>query len=364
MSYGKWLGAGGMAALVSLASWTSGGCSSNSSGGGEASPPADASSDTLGPRHPEGSAPVVDAGDDSTEAGSIGNDGTTGKPCQTNADCKGPNGPGVNVCSNDPQGLNGSGNAIFPTPICFDPTPCNLPVDGNLHFCDGPDDPSSPGFCVGASSSGMGFCLPKCTFKADGSAAQGCGAKNACNFFAPLQDPTTMAVTGGVGFCYGGACAQDSDCPASNKCQTNMGVCLGMATLPLSQLGSACNPLSTTSTNACNCYSNPNSVNGLGYCAQFCLTGGNDCPAGTVCDGQEPATLTGANDASITGFAMQNTGLAGYCVPTCGAAAGDGGTADGGAAEAGAEGGAASCGGYFNASCQAYDAVGAACQPM
>jgi hypothetical protein len=367
MSYGKLLEAGAMA-LVSLTVLGAGGCSS-SSASGENGAPTDASSDVLGVRHPDGSGAALDGGDDAgDDSGAIGNDGTSGKPCQTNADCKGAGGPDANVCSNDPKGLNGTGNAIFPTPICFDPTPCNLPLDGNLHFCDGPDDPSSPGICMPGNTGTQGFCMPKCTFKPDGSPATGCAGKNACNYYVPLQDPMTNALTGGLGYCFGGSCSQDSDCPAGDKCQANLGECLGMATLPLEPLGTACNPLSTNSTNACNCYSNVNSTSDLGYCAQACVVGVDDCPAGTVCDAQLPTSFTTPSDASVAGFTKQSAGLSGYCIPTCSAAAGDAGTGDGGAGgagtgEAGAvEGG--TCGGYFNASCQGGTAAGPDCQPM
>ncbi len=358
---------GAWTALVSLVVCSTSACSSNdTTGGGGGGPgPADAAvsdaaiSDGPGPLHPEGATTGLDAGDDSSESGPSANDGTTGKPCQTNADCTGPSGAGVNRCSNDPAGVNGSGNAIFPTPICFDPTPCLSPTDGNIHYCDGPDDPSSPGLCLGADPTDGtgGLCMPKCTFKADGSPAQGCQGKNACTLYIPLQDTMTGALTGGIGYCYGGACAQDSDCPASNKCQPNEGVCLAMVTLPVTPPGTACNPLSTNVTDACNCLSNPNSSTDLGYCAQFCLVGSDMCPAGTVCDAQEPATVTGVNDASMTGFTMQNAGLAGYCVPTCSGGA-DGGTADAGGGDGG------TCGGYFNAACQADYAAGPDCQPM
>jgi hypothetical protein len=44
---------------------------------------------------------------------------------------------------------------------------CNPGTDNLPHFCDGPDDPSSPGYCLPNGTSGV--CVPKCLAPADGS---------------------------------------------------------------------------------------------------------------------------------------------------------------------------------------------------
>jgi hypothetical protein len=90
-------------------------------------------------------------------------------------------------------------------------------------------------------------------------------------------------------------------------------------------------------------------MSGLGFCTEFCTVGGTQCPSGWFCEGQEPTTLTGANDASTAGFTMQNTGLAGFCVPSCAVDGGAMGT-DSGACPA-------------NTTCQSSFAGGPGCIP-
>jgi hypothetical protein len=249
-------------------------------------------------------------------------DGTTGKQCSSDADCKGAGGPGINRCSSDALFQGGE---LFPTPVCLMPVQCDpcggqTPCDGLIHGCDGPDGAAStPGICLPNTATptvGKGTCWPACAFAADGSAPMGCVGKDACNV-AGYGVNGTMAQ--GVGLCIGG-CVADADCAGGEKCDTPTGLCLKSVTPPTKNLGDGCTMAEAQATPApCNCIYNTQS--GLGFCTQFCVTpaagAANPCPTGWFCETQEPLTLTGANDASVTGFTMQNVGLAGFCVPSC-----------------------------------------------
>jgi hypothetical protein len=201
--------------------------------------------------------------------------GTTGKPCKSDADCKG------NICE-----------LTDPTPVCVpyvDPSlggNCDPGTDGAFHFCDGPDTPTSPGVCFPAGN-GLGLCLPACSFT-DGRAITGCTGNNACSPF------TFGMVNGqpvGIGICRGG-CMVDSDCQGSNnKCLVQFGLCN--------------NEQVPAGTASCNCLVG----SGAGFCSQACVVSGSGvCPTGTVCEAFEP---TGA------GFTTQSPGLNGLCLPSC-----------------------------------------------
>ncbi|MGD0680173.1 MAG: hypothetical protein ABSC94_32725, partial [Polyangiaceae bacterium] len=197
---------------------------------------------------------------------------------------------------------------------------CNPGTDGAVHFCDGPDEPSSPGVCV-QTSPGVGLCLPECLIPSDGTAPSGCQGLDACVLYSIGTEANSNTVIG-LGYCFGG-CTKDTDCPTGNVCQTNEGICVSTATAPTKALGAACtsadNGTSTTPAN-CNCLFD--STTSVGICSQFCLVGSTAaaCPAGYVCDSSEPTMVLDDADAAIPGFAMQNTGLSGYCLPMCTAA--------------------------------------------
>jgi hypothetical protein len=164
--------------------------------------------------------------------------------------------------------------------------------------------------CLSTGTAGKGICLPQCNFKTDGSAATGCQGKDVC-FTAAFSSDGSGGVVG-IGYCFGG-CAQDSDCAAGSKCQTNLGLCL-TTTTPPSQAGTGCN--STTNTgNACNCFSN--TTTNLGFCANFCSVGNVTCPTGWACETNLPTTLTDSTDATLTGWKTPNPGMAGVCIPSC-----------------------------------------------
>ena len=165
-----------------------------------------------------------DSGDDGSSSGGS-YDGTTGKACASDTDCHPPGGPGVNKCTSG--GIFGSagGNDLYPTAVCLDIQNCDPGTDGNLHFCDGPDAPTSPGVCLSTGSPGKGICLPQCSFKPDGSAVTGCQGKDSCFVAGFEADPNNANAAIGIGYCFGG-CTADADCATGQKCQTDSGLCL------------------------------------------------------------------------------------------------------------------------------------------
>lgn len=223
-------------------------------------------------------------------------DGTVGKACSSDNDCHSANGPNVARCSSSvfaPQ-------AFYPNPVCILPTCSPLSDASGLHFCDGPDDPSSPGICVTGGASG-GICLPKCNYDKSGSAPTGCQGHDVC-FAYPA------AAENGVGYCWAG-CTQDADCANGQKCQTDRGWCVQGVLPPTKSVGDACTE-SDTSAGVCNCLYGSNKT---GYCSSTCIVGGAPCPTGFVCDSLE---------TRINGYATPNVGMGGYCAKACVADAG------------------------------------------
>jgi len=210
------------------------------------------------------------------------------------------------------------------------PGSCSVPDDGQIHYCDGPDEASSPGICYPVSSlpSGEGVCFPKCTFGLHGGPPAGCQGKDACVLFG-------WTTTTGIGVCLGG-CTQDSDCPDAQKCATNVALCEESPSPPTLVLGATC----ASTTSSCDCIYN--SVSDVGFCSQVCIVGGSGCPAGWVCDGSEPTKA----------FSQATVGLEGNCFPACSL---EGGAPEGGAADAGM------C--PLDSTCQSLNVAGADCQP-
>jgi hypothetical protein len=220
-------------------------------------------------------------------------DGTTGQPCTTDADCVSPGGPGLSRCSNSVF----APEDYYPTAVCIVPT-CSPVTDTVMHFCDGPDDPSSPGVCVPDSSSMTGgICLPKCNYDTIGNQPLGCQAHDTCYAY-------TGAKEAGIGYCWAG-CKQDGDCQDGQKCQTNEGLCVKGITPPTKAIGAACTK-SDTNAGVCNClYGTGNT----GYCSSFCTVGDpTGCPTNMVCDSLELRTY---------GYSIPSTGMAGYCAVPC-----------------------------------------------
>ncbi|HLK35392.1 MAG TPA: hypothetical protein VKU41_01485 [Polyangiaceae bacterium] len=293
----------GVLTAFGLAVAVASGCSSSNSG----SPNDGGATDVIiiGPAHKMSDAATTDDG------GSGVFDGTVGQPCKTMSDCQPDGGAMQNVCSNAMLFTLGP---VFPTPVCILPM-CDPGQDGNLHFCDGPDMPTSPGVCLPTDSTGTtGVCLPQCQFPLDGSPTTGCQGKDVCNFAAVLLDTTSGQPTMGVGFCQGG-CTADADCPTGSHCQTNEGVCVSSVKNPTKKLGQACSQTDATNR-ACNCLFGADSPT-AGYCTQFCTIGGAACPAGYICDTGEPLTLTDPSGNPIAGFPKETMGLAGTCNAIC-----------------------------------------------
>jgi hypothetical protein len=342
MSWKKYLGVLTSAALVGAVAMANG-CSSSSNKAG----PGDGGNDGAVVHKDSGSSSGSSSGatgDDSGDDGGGSYDGTTGKACTTDADCHPAGGPGVNKCTADGLFGTSGGNDLYPTAVCLDIQNCDPGSDGNLHFCDGPDDPSSPGVCLSTGAAGKGICLPQCNFKPDGSAVTGCIGKDTCDVAGFEPDPNNANAAIGIGYCFGG-CESNADCAAGQQCQTDSGLCLKTLTTDPA-VGTGCNQNATPAP-TCNCLANTSS--GLGYCAQFCKIGGTSCGSGQICDAELPTELIGSNDASIPGWTTANPGLGGFCSPTCNVDAGttmiEGGTC------------------YPNSTCQAGDLGGPDCLP-
>ena len=384
MALQKWFGAllsGGLVAILSY------GCSSGSNGAG---PAADAGNDgSIHKMLDGGGITVTDSG-----GGSDQFDMTTGKTCTTNADCVGTDGgPGFNMCSNQfAYMVTGQQVTLWPTPICMLPPPtggssfgnCDpAPNDGSPlgypHFCDGPDDPSSPGICLALDSTpepNRGVCLPKCTFGTDTAPQQGCPGADTCVSFTYLQDPQSLAVTG-YGFCQG-TCQKDADCAGVGTgfvCQTDTGYCTMAKKTRTKAIGAACT-MDDVTTGACNC--DYNTDTNIGFCTSSCVTGGtNSCPAGWVCDAGFSGPLDFGPGTATVPITGQPTGMTGSCRPTCTNPVGpDGGvldagtvTTDAGETDAGDAGSApapagdAGSGCPSTATCQLLTQVGPACFP-
>ncbi len=256
--------------------------------------------------------------------------GTTGKPCTSDSSCTSANG---DTCSNDyvtGTAVAGIVASPLPAPLCLlpptqdncDPAPASDPFGEVPHFCDGPDDPSSPGICLPDNPQeplqGMGTCQPKCTFDTLGSAEVGCPSPDTCVYltFQEVSVGNAVAVVG-FGFCQG-TCQKDTDCPqqpgSTTTCQTDVGLCTTQPVARTLAIGAACT-FTDFNSGACNCDSDPDT--GLGFCTTVCVVGGTPCPSGWVCDSGEPSTASVAN--GFVTISAQNLGLAGVCLPACSA---------------------------------------------
>jgi hypothetical protein len=229
-------------------------------------------------------------------------DGTTGKACTIDSDCKSAHGPQLARCSNSVF----APNDLYATAVCILPT-CS-PVSGtSVHYCDGPDDPTSPGICVPQTSTGSGVCLPRCTYDTKGDPPVGCRGNDLC--FA-----LTTTTTGGVGYCWGG-CQTNADCQDGQQCEPDVGLCVVSPVTPSKSFGSACTP-TDSAMGTCNCLYGDTT---MGYCTTVCSVGSKlQCPMGSTCDPLEFRVL---------GYTEPNLGMGGYCTLTC---------ADGGACPTGA----------------------------
>lgn len=366
MSHAKWNGLLASCALVVTVAVVADGCSSSSNDMGTV----DAAPDVF---HliPKGKDATADSnlgvdGGIGVDAAVPPFDGTTGMPCASNADCKGtmPGAPGTNVCTTMYNGafqIGGTRVQIWPSPICLLPLAngtgnCD-PGDGTaLQFCDSanPNDVMSPGICLPRAfppvpGPGNGDCYPACRFGLDGSPATGCAGKNACVNFTFLLDIQASTVTG-FGFCEGG-CQSDADCSGLGTgwgCQQDLSFCTQNKKTRTKTIGTACTngagAGTDATTGACFCPFSGATTSASFYCTEHCVVGGNPCPAGYVCEAFEPSQLVYSGIAAdggpltLPGPVMQNPGLRGYCLASCG---GTSGTDDGGAADANGDANAA-----------------------
>jgi hypothetical protein len=339
---------------------------------------------------------IVDAGTQTQgdADASVPADGTTGKPCTTDADCNG--GQGINKCSNGMVVTLIAGMQrvqFLPTPVCLmpggnqgncDPAPPTDPTGTFLHYCDGPDDSRSPGLCVPFDTqnpvSGQGHCEVQCSFVFDGSAPTGCIGKDTCTPAYVVTDQT--GAMSGLGWCQG-TCEQDSDCSALNGpgdagtwvCQTDIGFCTQRRIVRKKQIGQACSQsarVNDLTAGNCDC-SAVDPVTGNGFCTSSCIVGGsvNLCPAGWVCDNLTSNTLPDG-----TPITAENNDTPGQCMPVCSLGEGgapEAGTSEGGGQDGASDGSSDASGGTSEASapltcptgstCQELTPVGATCVP-
>jgi len=295
------------------------------------------------PEHKDtGAVLPMDAGDDGGDAGSLCGgpaDGTTGNLCTTDADCSVKGGPGINRCSNDFAFPLFAGTKVetqfYATPVCMlpptspncDPAPPSDPTGQLIHFCDGPDDPSSPGICIPGTSTPVsceGTCYPACSFQFDGSAPTGCKGKNVC--YPAYIGFDQSGNPSGLGYCVS-ACQSDADCSplktadgGTYVCQEDVGQCVTAHIVRKKQVGAACsaNPAQTTGndsyTGACNCVSDTNTF--AGYCTTACVVGGDPCPNGSICDNLEQNSIQ-LQDGSLFNVPAENPQTPGVCIPAC-----------------------------------------------
>jgi hypothetical protein len=368
----------GLLAAVAVAGLVAASCSS-SSGGSPA---------TI--QHKDGGQVIVGTGDAGEAGAGVVADGTSGKQCKVDADCTTPNGPGINKCSNGMLVTVALVRAqLLPTPVCkvpfagtgnCDPAPPTDPQGMGVHFCDGADDPSSPGICVPGTSTpapGQGVCEVHCTFSLDGSPPKGCAGKDTCVPYYFSSD-STGAIIGGGGFCQG-SCERDSDCSDLGTgwlCQTDLGFCTQHLVTRKKAIGAACSQsarVNDLTTGACNCQL-VSSTTGNGYCTSACIVGGSvPCPNGYICDNNQSNPLPDG-----TTLQLENVQTPGYCVPGC-SLGGDAGTqgpqveaggsdaagASDGATESGAGAGEAAAPAACppNSTCQLLTPLGPTCLP-
>jgi len=295
-------------------------------------------------QHRDANAVVVateDGGDGG--GGPLVYDGTSGQACKADADCT--KGPGINKCSSDfgTSVLTNVKIQPYTTPVCIVPPPASSttgncdpapaatdPMGQSPHFCDGPDMPGSAGICLPLTSpatSGLGICLPACSFALDGSQPM-CAGKNACVPFTVVSDTKDNAT--GYGFCQA-SCLTDGDCSGLGTgyvCQTDIGACTKTPVKRTKAIGAACaaDPSKVagndSATGACNCLPDPTTF--VGYCSTSCIVGGSSCPSGWVCDNGLPNAFQ-LPDGTVLTVSKENVGTEGQCMPAC--SMGDAGTA-------------------------------------
>jgi hypothetical protein len=330
------------------------GCSSSGGGNGSTDSGSGDMSDSA-PVHRGDAGAIMPMGDTGTATGGGLYDGTVGQACKSNADCQPAGGAGVNVCSSSLTGV------LFPSPVCV-LTGCNPGTDGSLHFCDGPDMPTSPGACFDVGQ-GQGFCLPQCQLLTDGKAPLGCLPGSACAELA-LGVDMNGNIAGAFGACFS-ACVQNADCPSGTTCQVDTGICV-TAVVPATKAPGAPCTADDLTHGACECFSGVLADGGLagGVCAPSCVTGPTAaCPSGFICDALLETTVMSPDASTQPGFTVENPGLVGRCFRACSASGGEGGGAPEGDATAGDASPTAAGTCPAPATCQTLETAGADCIP-
>jgi len=295
----------------------------SSSDPGPVAPAKDTGAPTDGKTDSGGGVDVItdDSGDAVVEPPT---DKTTGLACMSDDDCD-KTLAGVAHCSNAVYAIG----PLNPTAVClqFDSSGadvCTPTDDMTIHFCDG-----NLGLCT-KSGTNPASCDPMCIMNADGTFAQACAGKNACNTEAFGTDSMTMKVSL-IGTCQGG-CSVDGDCPTGSKCDPVQRFCAktctadtdckftgapayykcdtthGACTFKYPKvLGDTC-----ATKDDCLCFKNTTEANG--YCIDLCKTG-DTCASGFTCDALLPTK--GTDGSTLFSFTAQPAGLTGYCLKNC-----------------------------------------------
>ena len=168
--------------------------------------------------------------------------------------------------------------------------------------------------------------------RADGTWAEKCAGKNACNAEALTTDAAGKTLL--MGMCQGG-CTSNADCPTGSVCDAVENICVNkkctsdttcklvFTTPPAAwkcetatgyckflfpkKLGDAC-----TLASDCLCLK---AATTAGYCTEICKTGSTECGTGYSCD----ALLVAKDAAGKDRYTMTSlpAGLSGYCVKNC-----------------------------------------------
>ena len=287
-------------------------------------------------------------GDDSGDSGAAGFDGTTGKPCTSDVDCISDGGPGINTCSSDyavprsPTSKSPCGRrpvCILPPPMSSaqgncDPVPGGVD-DGLPHFCDGPDDPTSPGLCLPFSQNnpqpGEGVCYPLCTFALDGTKATGMRwHRQLLSGHVPAEQHygnghrvrlLRRRLSAGRRLRAAGDRLRlpDRYRLLHDGTKVTRTKAIGAACSTTNAAGMTVGTTDDATTGACNCDADP--TTGEGICSTACTVGGAPCQDGWTCDAGYPNPLvfmSSAGGAAINvPVTAQNIGSPGTCRPIC-----------------------------------------------
>ncbi len=263
-------------------------------------------------------------------------EGTVGKECKADTDCKVPGTKNDNVCS---PGKFAVGD-IWGTPICIQPK-CTQGNTGEIEdlYCD-----KGAGLCVPNDSSGTsGICLPRCAFDST-KVTSNCVGGNKCvlGYYLPAAEKTT-----GIGYCEA-ACLSNADCKGTpgQKCQLETATCKSEAELTTyaKPPGEGCTSNPTAPECFCISVGGTSANAKKGVCTKACITGAAGdalcAAAGTAADGGAgdggagttgwtcTAALPVKDDKGVAAFTGQPADLSGVCALPCQNLSGDVACAD------------------------------------